>query len=183
MDVDQPSLLTDRLQLRAWRDDEATRLFDIRRRESVAKWLGDPTPWPSETLAQKKIAAWSDEVGSPGPLGVWAVVARSGESSATSPVGSVSIGQLPGSTEIEIGWYLHPDSEGHGFATEAAGTLLRHTLDSGVARIWALMWPHNVASARVARSIGMVDFGVIQDPWYGTDEEPMSQMFQARPRR
>lgn len=173
-----PLLATERVQLRPWRDADADRLFDIRRREEVAKWLGDPTPWPDIALAHKKIAAWSKTIASDGPLGVWAIAPRTDN---RQPVGSVSVAQLPASAEIEIGWYLHPDSVGQGFAAEAAKGLLDHVLGAGATRVWALMWPNNLRSARVARSIGMHDLGVIQDPWYGTDEEPMSQMFQGRP--
>jgi len=173
-----PTFATDRLHLRRWRDSEAARLFDIRRRDDVAKWLGDPTPWPDLATAEKNIAQWRQPARSTPLLGVWAIATNAGD---TPPVGTVSLGQLPRSDEIEIGWYLHPDSVGHGYASEAATALLTHALDAGAERVWALMWPDNHASARVARSIGMIDFGVIQDPWYGTDVEPMSQMFQARP--
>lgn len=179
MDVASTEITSERLRLRPWRAEEAERLFDIRRRADVAKWLGDPTPWPDVSLAEKKIAAWREAAQADGPLGVWAVTLAARTDHA--PLGSVSIGQLPGSDEIEIGWYLHPDSAGQGYASEAAQALLHHTLGLGVPRIWALMWPNNYPSARVARTIGMSDLGVIQDPWYGSAEEPMSQIFQARP--
>ena len=96
-------------------------------------------------------------------------------------MGTVSCGRLPGSDEVEIGWYLHPDSEGHGYATEAARALLSRTLAGAVDRVWAIMWPHNEPSARVAGSIGMNDLGVVTDPWYGTDVEPTSRIFRAGP--
>lgn len=80
---------------------------------------------------------------------------------------------------MEIGWYLHPDSEGHGFASEAAEALLTHVLHAPIDRVWAVMWPQNEASARVAASIGMADQGVINDPFYGSEEEPTSRVFVA----
>jgi RimJ/RimL family protein N-acetyltransferase len=168
---------TDRVLLRPWVLDDADRLLDIRRREHVAKWLSDPTPWTELATAQEKIRGWGAATLDTGPLGVWAIVPRDDH----TPIGSVSIGQLPGSDEIEIGWYLHPDSGGRGYAAEAARALLDHTLARGVARVWAIMWPHNEPSARVAASIGMLDLGVVTDPWYGTDVEPTSRIFRAGP--
>lgn len=172
--------VTSRLVLRLWCPDEAARLYDIRRRPDVARWLGDPTPWNDQTAAQEEINRWAALHAAADPYGVWAVV----PGDDAPPAGSVSLNQLPGDTEVEIGWYLHPDSTGHGYASEAAGALLAHAVDHwAVPRVWAVMWPHNSASARVATTIGMTDLGVVEDPWYGTAEAPNSQMFRydARP--
>lgn len=175
---------TPRLLLRPWQESEADRLFDIRRRPDVAKWLGDPTPWTERSTATDKIRSWHQTTLAPGPLGVWAItrVEASAESGlgSVNPLGSVSIGQLPDSDEIEIGWYLHPDSSGQGFAAEAAAALLNHAMAAGVAQVWAIMWPDNGPSARVARTIGMEELGVIDDPWYGTEAEPTSRIFRSR---
>lgn len=166
-------LVTDRIELRPWRPAEAARLYDIRRRPDLARWLGDPTPWTDLAVAHERIAEWAEEVAADHPLGVWAVVER-----ATGvPAGSVSLHRLPHDTEIEIGWYLHPDAKGRGLATEASGALLTHAHAQGIERVWAIMWAHNTASAAVARAIGMTDLGVRDDPWYGTEECAVSQMF------
>ena len=83
--------------------------------------------------------------------------------------------------EIEIGWYLHPDAVGQGWAAEAAEATIRHGLSNGVERIWALMWRSNEPSAKVARRIGMRELGVLVDPWYGSEQDAYSRMFVARP--
>lgn len=57
--------------------------------------------------------------------------------------------------------------------------MLAHGLARGVPRIWAIMWAHNGRSARVCRAIGMTDLGVVEDPWYGTPEDPLSRMFRS----
>ncbi|MGI9607478.1 MAG: GNAT family N-acetyltransferase [Acidimicrobiales bacterium] len=167
---------TDRLSIRPWCHDEAERLFDIRRREEVAKWLGSPEPWADLQRARDAIVQWEGMRGSDDPFGQWAIVPHGKE-----PVGSVLLRPTPDNTEIEIGWYLHPDSTGAGWASEAASVVLEHGLGVGIERIWAIMWPHNVASARVALAIGMTDLGVRDDPWYGSGEEPTSRMFCAGP--
>jgi len=56
----------------------------------------------------------------------------------------------------EIGYLLHPDQAGHGYATEAAHALLRLGFDElGLHRIIARLDERNEASARVARRLGM----------------------------
>lgn len=164
---------TRRLVIRPWRPDEADRLFDIRRRTDVATWLGDPTPWTDLAVARDHIDRWAGAYDEDPPCGVWAIAAVDD----ASPAGSVSLQRLPHDVEMEIGWYLHPDATGRGLAREAAGAVLGHALASGVTRVWAVMWPHNTPSANVARSIGMRDLGVRDDPWYGTGQEPTSRMF------
>lgn len=169
-----PTIRTERLVLRAWGQDEAKRLLDIRCRDDVARWLGDPTPWTELSTAAEMVTAWAKQ--NDQGLGVWAIDAGQ----AAGPVGSVSLRHAPNSKEIEIGWYLHPDSGGNGYATEAAQALLNHAFMIGIDQVWALMWPSNEASARVAQAIDMTDLGDIEDAWYGTEEEPLSRVFVAR---
>lgn len=56
----------------------------------------------------------------------------------------------------EIGYVLHPDFGGHGYATEAARTLLGLGFDElGLHRIVARIDERNTASARLAGALGM----------------------------
>lgn len=189
-------LETDRLVLRPWRQSEAERLLDIRRRDEVAKWLGDPKPWTDLVTAHTRIEKWQAQSVDETPFGTWAIVPVE----TGVPVGSVSLNKLPafrdmdgesgtrveanpiiewGEDEVEIGWYLHPDSVGKGYASEAARRVLVFASSYPVPLPLAIMWPHNEASAGVARAIGMVDLGLPVDPWYGTPETPYSQIFRA----
>lgn len=168
-----PTYTTARTVVRPWRVEEADRLLDIRGRGAVVRWLSEPTPWRDVGQARDAIRAWSRSTGHAPYLGVWAIV----PTATGIPAGSVSLGLLPDDVEVEIGWYLHPDSQGQGLATEAARGALAHGFAHGVDRIWAIMWPDNEASARVALAIGMRDLGTLPDPWYGTPEDPDSRMF------
>ena len=83
------------------------------------KWLGDGEPVLMKDLdeAHAKIERYRALSATP-PLGFWAVEIR-----ATGVVaGSVLLLELPNAEdhEVEIGWHLHPDSWGQGFASEAA---------------------------------------------------------------
>lgn len=56
----------------------------------------------------------------------------------------------------EIGWSLHPDAQGHGYATEAARELLRMGFEElGLHRIVADADPRNVGSLRIMERLGM----------------------------
>lgn len=170
-------LTTERLTLRPWRPDEADVLFEIRANPVVAKWLGSPEPWRDTEQALNEITMWRRRLDQDDALGTWAIV----PDDESAPVGSVSLSRIRLGKEFEIGWYLHPDATGNGWATEAARAALTYGLDADLPRIWALMWRDNDASARVARSIGMRELGVLVDPWYGSDDDAYSRMFIARP--
>ncbi|CAB4701519.1 MAG: GNAT family N-acetyltransferase [Actinobacteria bacterium] len=154
-------LETDRLVLRPWRDEEAPRLLDILSRVEVVRWLDDGPPKLMADLdaARSRIAEWRN---AEAPRGRWAIeVAETG-----APAGTVLLDHIPQSDAlVQIGWYLHPDSHGHGYASEAAAALLAHGLASGLSEIHALTNIDNYPSQAVARRIGMTDLGVTSD-WY-----------------
>lgn len=155
---------TDRLVVRPWRRAEAPRLLDILSRIEVMKWLGDGEPVLMQDLAEaeQRIDRYQARSATP-PLGVWAV-----EVAATGQVaGTVLLLTLPNAEhgEVEIGWHLHPDSWGRGYATEAARALLAHGFDAGLPEILAVTHLANGPSQKVCRKLGMRDEGVVEK-WY-----------------
>lgn len=59
-----------------------------------------------------------------------------------------------------VGYVLHPDWRGRGFATEAASLLLDFGFNTlGLHRIFATCHPDNLASARVLERVGMLAEG------------------------
>lgn len=201
MDTVEFGLETARATIRHWRPDEAELLFDIRRRPDVAQWLGDPRPWTGVEQARANIVAWRDRATDAVPSTCAIVPNGTGV-----PVGSVSLNIMPqpgsgdvpvtdadwlreytpvgGITngvdgEVEVGWYLHPDALGHGWASEAAAAMLDHGFKHGLSRIWAVMWASNGPSAAVCRRIGMTELGVQVDPWYGSSDDATSRFFLA----
>jgi len=66
----------------------------------------------------------------------------------------------PAVREGEIGYTLHPDHWGHGYATEAARCLAGFGFSElGLGRITATCRPENVASAAVLQKLGMDQVG------------------------
>lgn len=58
--------------------------------------------------------------------------------------------------EIEIGWRLHPDFHGNGFALEAACEIVGHAFARlELPRIIAMIDPRNIPSRKLARRLGM----------------------------
>lgn len=171
-------LETQRLLLRPYREDDAQRVLEIRSDMDVIRWLSDPpfVPMPDLDAARAWIADAND---SKDPrTRVFAVEVRE----TGLMVGSVLIAPMPTSDPpvFEIGWHLHRDSHGHGYATEAGRVLL----DDSFARydgrdaehplleeLWCGMYPDNVPSASVARKLGLEDLGVRDDPWYEGDSQ------------
>jgi len=154
---------TDRILVRPWRLDEAPRVLDILSRIEVVTWLGDGEPVPMKGLdeARRRVRRYQ-ELSLSSPLGIWAVVPRE----TGVPAGTVLLVELPnGAGEVEIGWHLHPDSHGHGYATEAAGLLLARGFEAGLPDVYAITHLGNAPSQAVCARLGMHDLGVMER-WY-----------------
>ncbi|WP_344750896.1 GNAT family N-acetyltransferase, partial [Micromonospora olivasterospora] len=122
--------------------------------------------------AADRLALWrARHADHAGRYGTWAIEVR-----ATGVVvGTVLLKPLPGRDEsvptddIEVGWHLHPDSWGHGYATEAARAVVARELAAGAREVWAVESPGNAPSMAVARRLGMAHVGRRTD-WYGGEE-------------
>ena len=165
---------TQRLTLRPWDpDDEADvrAALDIYRRPEVVEWLSRP-PRPSTTEAQarERLVRWAGVAAARPGFGLWAVV----PDSVGHPVGTVLLVPLPGADgvptdDIEIGWHLHPDHWGSGYATEGARELLAHAFDElGLPVVNAVAFAGNEPSFAVMRRLGLTPRGTT-DRWYGTE--------------
>lgn len=57
--------------------------------------------------------------------------------------------------EIEIGYVIHPDYQGKGYATEAVKTIIRELFEMGFEKVTAGYFEENEASHRVMEKCGM----------------------------
>jgi RimJ/RimL family protein N-acetyltransferase len=182
-------LRTDRLLLRHWDESDLAAFFDLYSREDVARWLGTHPRRPLATAAeaQQRLARWrSRERGLSPPFGLWAVVPWAAGQPPGQPVGTVLL--LPLSDDagptglVEVGWHLHPQHQGRGLATEAAGALLALAGKAGIDQVLAITDLDNTASQRVATRLGMTDEGVTER-WFGLTARQYRKAIPSQPVR
>jgi RimJ/RimL family protein N-acetyltransferase len=95
-------------------------------------------------------------------------VRQTGVVAGSAQISRVSLlGQEEWDGEYEVGWHVHPDSAGHGYATEAAAAVLDDAFERGLEQVWCGMFADNQPSARVAFKLGLHELGYGPDPWYG----------------
>lgn len=155
MFVPPDKIETDRLWLRAFTADDLDELHDVRSRPDVNRYLY------GEALSRDEVKAKLDEritrmsrLAGPGGSLMLAVVRKD----TGAMIGDVVLNWLlPGEyKQAEIGYVLHPDHYGHGFATEAARPLLRIAFEElKVHRVVGRLDGRNAASARVLTKLGM----------------------------
>ncbi len=165
-------LLTPRLRLRAWttRRDDLARLTDIYARPEVTRWLGGtPSVGPVELVGR-----WAQITRADRRFGCWAI-----EVCDTDPplvAGTLLLKPLPGGVgEVEVGWHLHPDCWGRGYATEAARAVVQQAFGAGLPEVYAVVRPGNEASVAVCRRLGMQPLGRMRR-WYDVDLEAFRLM-------
>jgi len=168
---------TERLIVREWTDnpEDLARIFEIYRQWEVARWIGMDEPLREPAQARTVITRWQARYEkNEHKYGPWAMQIKQ----TGAVAGTVLFGPLPepsdgseGRGEIEVGWHLHPDSWGHGYATEAAeGALDLGFGTYGLAEIYAVALPSNERSIAVMRRLGMSSRGRTER-WYGKESE------------
>ena len=162
-------LRTARLRLRAWTASAAdlARLQDIYRRDEVSRWLGGTPKLPPAELVER----WATVSRVDGRFGCWAI-----ECADATVAGTVLFKPLPnGVGEVEVGWHLHPECWGHGYATEAARAVIDRGFDTGLPEVYAVVKPGNTASLAVCARLGMQPLGRLRR-WYDVELEAFRLM-------
>lgn len=73
--------------------------------------------------------------------------------------------------QVEIGWALHPDHTGKGYAAEAARTAVDAAFEHlGAHRVFARLDSLNVASAKVCERVGMRQEATLRESHYQLGE-------------
>ncbi len=121
------TLTTDRLLLRPFEARDRTPFAELNVHPLVVESLGSA---PSRAESDDMIERYSAELTSEG-WGLWAVEVHGGPSF----VGMLGLHRvrpdIPCAPAVEVGWRLHPDHWGHGYATDGAEAALRHGFSQG----------------------------------------------------
>ncbi|SFF46440.1 GNAT family N-acetyltransferase [Blastococcus tunisiensis] len=163
-------LRTERLRLRAWTTSPAdlARLADLYSREEITRWIGGTPSVPPVEL----VSRWAAVTELDPRHGCWAIEPAGSPAAA----GTVLLKPLPnGVGEVEVGWHLHPDSWGHGYATEAARAVIDRGFGAGLPEVYAVVRPGNEASVAVCTRLGMQRIGRFRR-WYDVDLEAFRLM-------
>jgi RimJ/RimL family protein N-acetyltransferase len=145
-------LATERLVIRAWTDDPADldRLADLYAQPEVTRFLG-----VFREPAREVVERWRRRMAEDHRQIVAAMEVR-----ATGEIaGTLLYKPLPGEHHMEVGWHLHPDSWGHGYATEAGRAAVDRGFRLGVPEVFAVVRPDNPRSQAVCRRLGMRHLG------------------------
>lgn len=144
-----PTLETERLTLRPFREDDVAAFFELSQDPDVVRYVGDRKV-PTLQEAWRGVAAWIGHWALRG-YGQWAIEER-GSGRLIGRAGIINPADWPGP---EVGYLLGRAWWGHGYATEAA----RAAMDWGFREIGfdeliSLIDPANRASIAVATRLG-----------------------------
>ena len=146
-------LLTERLALRPFQDDDLDAFHAIQRRPDVVRylyWEPQTREQSREMLGRRKLQTSIDREGD--GLHLAADLRSSGELVGHFSLNWSSVEHGQG----ELGFVVDPDHHGHGYATEGGGLMLRLGFEElGLHRIIGRCDARNTASARVMERLGM----------------------------
>ena len=146
-------LVTERLVLRGWEARDAQAALGAYGDEQVARWLSPAIDLVQDAEAMRVVLErWVDEDGQLlTPAGRWAIERRADG----LVIGGASLLPLHPDEEFEIGWALHRQAWGQGYAVESGLILARWAFDQGIEQVIALVRPANTRAAAMVRRIGM----------------------------
>lgn len=150
----RPPLETARLILRGWRVEDATEALAIYGHPAVARWLSPAMDRVPDMAAMRLLLQqWIAETArTPAPGGRWAIERRS---DGHVIGGAILLPLPPGNEDLEVGWQLHPDTWGNGYATEATYALADWAFQHEVNELFAVVRPGNTRAAATVRRNGM----------------------------
>lgn len=145
-----PTLTTERLVLRPFEESDLEDMLAVRSHPEVRRSLRLP-PSYSRADTWRAMALWRGQWELRGS-GHWAVVADG------AFVGHVGLHrpEYPDWPGLEVGWTVHPDRWGQGFATEAGRRSVAYAFEEvGVDEVVSVILPENRRSQAVARRLGL----------------------------
>lgn len=148
MQLATPTLETERLTLRPFREDNATALVELSQDPDVMRYVGDRRV-PTLQEAWRAIAGWIGHWALRG-YGQWAIAERS-SGHLIGRAGIINPADWPGA---EVGYLLGRAWWGHGYAEAARAAMDWGFREIGFDELISLIDPANAASIAVATRLG-----------------------------
>jgi RimJ/RimL family protein N-acetyltransferase len=148
---------TARLTLRLFTLDDVEDSLAYQSREDVVRYMLFDALSREETLERTTIRLGTRSLENDGDFLVLAVELPAAADAPARVIGDVNL-QLKSaaSAQATIGWAMHPDYQGRGYAAEAAAALLDLGFGTvGLHRVFAELDPRNAASAALCVRLGM----------------------------
>jgi RimJ/RimL family protein N-acetyltransferase len=150
----EPALTTERLRIRPWTVDDADAALATYGVAEVTGWLTPQTERIGDRAAMRSVLqAWVEaQANLQPPRGRWAI-----ERLADGAViGGLAIRLLPPRlVDLEISYQLRPEEWGKGYATEAAGALVRWAFTQNIGELYAVAIPSNTRAIATSERLGM----------------------------
>jgi len=150
-------LLTDRLELRRWSEDDRRGWTELCRDPEVMRFIGAGVTWDADQIAagfERNLLRWEQD-----GFGWRSIRVRDTGQWA----GFVALNRLDAAAtrmmrpgDLEIGWWLARSAWGRGYASEAAAAARAEAFGRlACTRLIARVRPENAASAKVAERLSM----------------------------
>jgi RimJ/RimL family protein N-acetyltransferase len=151
------AIATERLLLRPFTADDLDDLYAIQSRPEVVRYLYWDVRSREEVRAVLQRKAEQTHLSEEGDALSLAIVLPGAEGTRNGVIGEVSLWcHSKEHRQGEIGFVLHPAFHGHGFAAEAARTVLNCAFGkAGLHRVHGRADARNAASAGLMRRLGM----------------------------
>ena len=143
-------LRTARLRMRRVRADDLALFERVFCDPGMMRHLG--APW-THALAEETLREWMDAWGGDSSYSYGVLVTRRG--GVTVGIAGISEDTDPEETGVELSWFILPEHQGRGYATEIGEGLMEFVFRRlGRSRMVAETHPDNVAAAAVLRKMG-----------------------------
>jgi RimJ/RimL family protein N-acetyltransferase len=149
------TIRSNRLTLRPWEEQDAAFLFDLESRWETVRYL-EPNPRVMTSLKDAEASITRRRALDHPVHGIWAIT----RNDTGAAIGNLLLKPVKRATPegdsypVEIGWHLHPDAQGNGFATEAAQATIDDPATRELEFVVAIIEPRNTASIRVCERLG-----------------------------
>lgn len=148
-----PTLTTDRLLMRSWRESDLEPFATLNADPEVMEFMRGP-------LTREASDAWVGRINDSwiaNGYGLWAVEVRGGPEFVGFVGLADALFEAPFTPAVEVGWRLARSAWGHGYATEGARAALSYGfLDAGLPQILTFTATANARSRAVMERLGMV---------------------------